>query len=215
MSDQNSPTPVEAPSGSQLLKETIATVVVAVVLLVLVVLPAEYDIDITGFGAATGLDRLGGEPTETIVITDIIGGNETLREVEIPMFGEPAPLPNPAVFQKQDAAAQSFTMTVELGAFEQTEIKTVLGEGKVILYSWRVLGDERVYVDFHGHDESFGPDFFVRYEEMQEGTGSTGSLVAPFEGEHGWFWLNINETPITIELEVSGFYDNVIDYGIF
>lgn len=214
MNDQNNNS-LEAPSSSTLIKATVGTIIAAIILLVLVVLPAEYDIDPTGFGALTGLDRIGGEPTETIVITDIIGGNETLREVEIPMFGDPAPLPNPAVFQKQDEAAQSFTMSVELGAFEQTEIKTMLGEGKVITYDWEVEGGERVYVDFHGHDESFGPDFFVRYEEMQEGTGSKGSLVAPFEGEHGWFWLNINETPVTITLHVTGFYNDVIDYGIF
>ncbi len=214
MNEQNNNS-LDAPSASKLIKATLATIIGAIVLLVLVVLPAEYDIDPTGFGALTGLDRLGAEATETIIITDIIGGNETLREVEIPMFGEPTPLPNPTVFQKQDGEAQSFTMTVELGPFEQTEIKTVLTSGKVILYSWAVDGGEKVYVDFHGHDESFGPDFFVRYEELQEGTGSTGSLTAPFDGEHGWFWLNINESPISITLEVTGFYDDVIDYGIF
>ncbi len=214
MNEQNNNS-LDAPSASKLVKATLATIIGAIVLLVLVVLPAEYDIDPTGFGALTGLDRLGGEATETIIITDIIGGNESLREVEIPMFGEPTPLPNPTVFQKQDAVAQNFTMTVELGPFEQTEIKTVLEAGKVILYSWSVDGGERVYVDFHGHDESFGPDFFVRYEELQEGTGSTGSLTAPFYGEHGWFWLNINENPISITLEVTGYYDDVIDYGIF
>jgi hypothetical protein len=206
---------MDVPSASKLIKATIVTLIGAIILVVLVVLPAEYDIDLTGFGALTGLDRLSGDATETIIITDIIGGNESLREVEIPMFGEPTPLPNPTVFQKQDAVAQSFTMTVELGPFEQTEIKTVLEAGKVIIYNWTVDGGERVYVDFHGHDESFGPDFFVRYEELQEGTSSIGSLTAPFYGEHGWFWLNINESPISITLEVTGFYEDVINYGIF
>ncbi|MGV3590262.1 MAG: hypothetical protein ACO1PZ_01155, partial [Gammaproteobacteria bacterium] len=73
-----------------------------------------------------------------------------------------------------------------------------------------------VYVDFHGHDPSFGPDFFVRYQEIQEGATEThGSLTAPFTGEHGWYWLNYNEEPVVIVLTVSGFYDEIIDYGIF
>ena len=53
------------------------------------------------------------------------------------------------------------------------------------------------------------------HKEQQEGRGNNSSLTAPFTGEHGWFWLNINEFPITINLTVTGFYDNIIDYGIF
>ena len=66
-----------------------------------------------------------------------------------------------------------------------------------------------------GHDPAAGDDFFVRYEEQQAGTKGNGSLVAPFEGEHGWYWLNINEVPVTITLTVTGFFDDIVDYGIF
>ena len=215
MTDQNQTTKIDPPSGKSLLKASVATIIGAAVLLVLVVLPAEYGIDVTGFGELTGLNEMSGEATETILITDIIGGNEVIREVEIPLFGEPTPLPNPTVFQDQPDAAQTMSMSIELQPFEQTEIKTVLTEGKVIVYSWEVVGDGIVYIDFHGHDASFGPDFFVRYKEQQEGRGNNGSLTAPFSGEHGWFWLNINEFPITINLTVTGFYNEIIDYGIF
>ena len=103
-----------------------------------------------------------------------------------------------------------------VGAFEQTEIKTVLDEGKVIIYNWQVVDDKKVYFDFHGHEESFGPDFFVRYKERQEGLSkSSGSLTAPFYGEHGWLFFNINEEPISITLNVTGYYNEIIDYGIF
>lgn len=215
MTDQNQANNIAPPSGPKLLKATALTIIGALLVLVLVVLPAEYGVDLTGFGAATGLNDMSGEATVTIEVTDIFAGNEVLREVEVPDFGAPTPLPNPTVFQDQPSAAETMTMTVELGAFEQTEIKTHLLQGKVIVYSWEVVGDGIVYVDFHGHDVSFGPDFFVRYKEQQEGRGNNGSLTAPFTGEHGWFWLNINEFPITIELTVTGFYDEIIDYGIF
>ena len=216
MSDSNSNNEAEAPSAANLLKATIATIIGAIILLVLVVLPAEYGVDPTGFGAITGLSDLADEPYETIEITDIIGGNEIIREVEIPLFGDPVPLPNPSVFQDQTEEARSMNMTIELGAFEQTEIKTVLDEGKVIIYDWQVADDKNVYFDFHGHEESFGPDFFVRYKERQEGLNlSSGSLTAPFYGEHGWLFFNINEEPISITLNVTGFYNEIIDYGIF
>lgn len=216
MSDSNSNNKAEAPSAANLLKATIATIIGAIILLVLVVLPTEFGIDPTGFGDLTGLSDLANEPYETIEITDIIGGNEIIRKVEIPLFGDPVPLPNPSVFQDQAEVARTMTMTIELGSFEQTEIKTVLDEGKVIVYDWQVTDDKNVYFDFHGHEESFGPDFFVRYKERQEGLSkSSGSLTAPFYGEHGWLFFNINEEPISITLNVTGYYNEIIDYGIF
>jgi hypothetical protein len=39
-------------------------------------------------------------------------------------------------------------------------------------------------------------------------------LVAPFDGEHGWYWLNLSEQPVTIKLTVNGFHEKIIDYGI-
>ena len=205
---------IEPPSKQSLLKATVVAIVAAAIILVIVVLPAEYGIDPTGIGGATGLTQLNAEPTETIVITDIIGGNEVIREVEIPGFGEPTPLPNPSVFQDQVGQPETLTMEVMIPAEASTEIKLVLEEGKMAVYSWSVdQGD--IYVDFHGHDASFGPDFFVRYKEQQEGTGNNGSLVAPFDGEHGWYWLNYNEYDVVVTLTVTGYFEDVIDYGIF
>ena len=90
----------------------------------------------------------------------------------------------------------------------------VLSEGKMILYDWSVdRGD--IYSDFHGHDPTISSDFWVRYREHQEGSSGSGSLVAPFGGEHGWYWLNYNEYPVTVTLTFTGYFDDVIDYGIF
>ena len=38
---------------------------------------------------------------------------------------------------------------------------------------------------------------------------------APFTGEHGWYWLNYNDFPVTITLTVTGYFDDVVDYGLF
>ena len=71
-----------------------------------------------------------------------------------------------------------------------------------------------MYTDFHGHEPSAG-EAFVRYEEQQSGNEGHGSLVAPFSGEHGWFWLNISEQPVTIKLEFAGYHRQMKDYGLF
>ncbi len=212
---ENSPNPeTRAATGKRLLISVVAAAAAGILLVFAVIMPAEYGIDPLGTGRLMGLDTMTAEPTRTIEITDVIGGNETVSEVEIPDFGDPVPLPNPTVHQDEAEPWRTATLDVPIGPFEETEIKAVLGEAKVILYSWSVdQGD--IYSDFHGHAPEFGPDFFVRYEEHQEGSGNDGSLVAPFGGEHGWYWLNYNEYPVVVTVTVEGYFDEIIDYGIF
>jgi hypothetical protein len=183
------------------------------VVLVTAVLPAGYGVDPTGIGRALGLTALS-EPARTIEIRDFVGGNETVREAEIPDFGEPVPLPNSEIHQDEDAPPRVADYQITIPPERETEIKTVLGAGKMIEYTWSV-DRGTIYSDFHGHNPEFGSDFFVRYREHQEGAGQSGSLVAPFDGEHGWYWLNYNDFPVTVTLEVIGFFDDTIDYGIF
>jgi hypothetical protein len=202
----------QAPSGKRIGLSVVVALAIAAVVLAVAVLPAEYGIDPTGIGRALGLTELNAPPSRTV--RDVIGGNERVREVEIPAFNEPVPLPNPAVHQSEDPPIQTRTLTVTLGVDQQTEIKTVLQESKVIVYTWKTDGG-LVYCDLHGHDPAAGQDFFVRYREDQEGaTEATGSLVAPFAGEHGWYWLNLHDGPVTITLTVTGFFDDIVDYGI-
>jgi hypothetical protein len=203
----------QAPSGKQIARSVVLAIVVAAVLLVTAVLPAEYGIDPTGIGRALGFTKLHAPATRTIEVKDVIGGNERVREVPIPAPGEPTPLPNPAVHQSQDAPPQTRTVTVTLGVDKETEIKAIMQEAKVIVYAWRVEGGN-VYSDFHGHDPAIGGEAFVRYREDQETAGDSGSLVAPFAGEHGWYWLNVSPTPVTVTLTLTGFFDDIKDYGI-
>jgi hypothetical protein len=205
----------QAPSGQRIAVSVGVALIVAAIVLVVAVLPAEYGIDPTGLGRAMGLTELNAPASRTIEVRDVLGGNERVREVEIPAFNEPVPLPNPAVHQVEERPIQTRTLTLTLEEGQQTEIKTVLKASKVIVYHWETDGG-LVYTDLHGHDPAAGQEFFVRYREDQEGaTQATGSLVAPFDGEHGWYWLNIHDGPVKITLTVTGFFDDIVDYGIF
>lgn len=201
------------PSGRSVVASTVIAIVVALIVLVTVVWPAEYGRDPTGIGDLLGITSLS-SPTRTVEIVDVIGGNEQVREAQIPQFNEPIPLPNPQIHQLEPAPAEILTLDIELPLDASTEIKTVLRQNKVILYSWETDGG-LVYSDFHGHSPEMG-DGFVRYIEHQEGaTADSGSLVAPFDGEHGWYWLNLSDGPIKITLTISGYFDDIVDYGIF
>ena len=202
-----------APSGKRIARSVVIALVVAAVILVTAVLPAEYGIDPTGIGRALGLTELNAAPTRSFEVKDVLAGNAGVREVEVPDFNDPVPLPNPAVHQSEDRAIETRTMTITLPPDGETEIKTVLRESKVVVYHWET-DRGAIYCDLHGHDPEAGSEFFVRYREDQEGSNVTGSLVAPFGGEHGWYWLNYNDFPVTITLTVTGFFDEIKDYGI-
>lgn len=182
----------------------------AAILLVIVVLPAEYGVDPTGLGRVLGLSAIH-DPLRTLQVKDVIGGNAAYRTAEVTDPLAPIPLPNPAVAQIKPAAPQSRTISITIPEFQETEIKALMDEAQVMLYSWQADAD--VYVDFHGHQPDAG-SAFVRYEEQQSTNQGHGSLVAPFSGEHGWFWLNIANKPVTITLTVSGYFNGIKDYGI-
>lgn len=206
-----SPFEADPPSSKRLWKSIALATLGAALVLVTIVLPAEFGVDPTHVGRALGLTALNG-PTRTLVVEDVVGGNDDYKSVALPDAGEPIPLPNPAVVQLKTADAQVKTFTVQLGVDQETEIKAVMDKAQVILYSWKAEGGE-VYTDFHGHAPDSG-NAFVRYEEQQSGHEGRGSLVAPFAGEHGWFWLNIAGNPVTITLEIRGYFSDTKDYGI-
>lgn len=183
---------------------------VGTLLTVAFVLPAEYGRDPLGTGAALGLLP---EPTRKLVLADVSGGNERIREVALPAPGQPIPLPNPAVHQDEAALPGVQEIRITVPPEKGTEYKLVMQSGKAVVYSWQ-SDRGTVYADFHGHDPSLGEDQFVRYKEQQEGRGNQGSLVAPFAGEHGWYWLNYNAHPVTITLKVQGYWTELRDHGI-
>ncbi len=105
---------------------------------------------------------------------------------------------------------KSDTIAINLDYLEEVEYKALLDEGSSMKYTWTVAGDTEnggVYYDFHGDagsEETPPPD---SYEEGEAPT-KTGEFEAPFDGYHGWYFLNIEERPITITLEIEGAYQS-------
>ena len=212
MSQATSPFEIHPPSRKRLLASVAAAIVAAAVILVAFVLPAEFGIDPTGIGNALGLTAMHA-PKRALQVKDVIGGNGEYRKIAAatnPL--EPVPLPNPAVSQIKPTAPRTESLSITLEPGQQTEIKAILETAQVIVYDWHAEGGE-VYTDFHGHEPAAG-DAFVRYEEQQSGHEGHGSLVAPFAGEHGWYWLNISEKAVAIKLQFTGYHSDVKNYGL-
>jgi len=205
------------PSVSMLLKTTLVTMIVAAVVTVILVLPAEYGIDPTGVGGKLGLLDLGGSDAQrsndsaTEDASQIVLGAYPGKPVEFDRY-EPAVLGEP--FAKTHSNVyRTDQLTIKLAIGEEVEYKAVMQQGDALVYSWTV-GSGIVYTDFHAdpgeNAEGYPDEYFIRYRESETGS-SSGSIVAPFNGNHGWYWLNIEDNAVEITLNVSGFYDSVTE----
>jgi len=214
MNDPEYQAPASGPSRRVLQRSVLLTLVGAAIVTVLFVLPAEFGVDPTGFGASIGLTRLAGAAAPDI---DTAPRRIEGRYPDPPPDGafdyfDPETLGEP-YSRPRDTPFRSETMVIALDEFEQVEVKAVMNRGDAVLYSWKLLEGETVYTDFHAdpHDiDRYPAGYFVRYHESESGAGS-GSLVAPFTGNHGWYWLNIEEHPVRIELTVHGYYDSIAE----
>lgn len=207
----------DGPSKNTLLKGGIVALIIAFLVTFILVLPAEYGVDPTGIGEKLGLVDLAATDTsaedDPYASTRMVEGNWPEPPADFDYY-EPEVLGDP-YSHSQDDDFKTETLTIKLDVGEQVEYKAVMQRGDALVYRWQ-LDDGIVYTDFHADPgegaEGYPDRYFIRYKEGEE-SGSAGSLVAPFDGNHGWYWLNIENNPIEITLEVSGFYDQIEELG--
>jgi hypothetical protein len=147
-----------------------------------------------------------GAETGTGVMVRYLAPDDT--EIEYDDFGSALPTLSGDNFFSGRSEWRQDTTTFEIPGDGSVEYKAVMDQGDSLTFRWSVDGGQ-VYYDMHGHDAAFGEEFFTRYEEG-EGTGATGTIIAPYAGEHGWFWLNLEADPITITLDTAGFYERIV-----
>lgn len=114
-------------------------------------------------------------------------------------------------FYDFDRELRSDTIEVVVpGGGEGLEVNLEMEEGEAIVYTWRAGGlrdPDLLLSEFHGHTES-APDEpgTVMFYRQATGSSENGALIAPFTGVHAWYFRNDSDAPVTITLEVSGFY---------
>lgn len=201
MFNSEKPSLEELPSSAQLLRSTIAAAIGAAVILVAVVLPAEYGIDPTGAGRVLGLTEMGEikqELEEEAEQDRQLHGSDQSSGVLDGIFGFVV-----GSAQAQETWRDSIVFTLEPGAF--TEIKLKMAAGDQAQYAWVAEGG-RINFDLHAH----GGGQSHTYEKGRGATEGTGAMLAPFPGEHGWFWRNRDKAPVTISLQLKGVYSEIL-----
>jgi hypothetical protein len=128
--------------------------------------------------------------------------------IETDEFGQTLPAAVGENFVARNRSWKSESVAVELPFDGSIEYKAIMQQGDTLVFDWSTDSGE-VYYDFHAHDEAFGDEFFTRYDEG-EGNARKGAILAAYDGQHGWFWLNVADGPTTVTLNVAGFYDEII-----
>lgn len=199
------PNRAELPSSKQLLRSTVIAIIVAAVLLVTIVLPAEYGVDPTRVGRVLGLTEMG-EIKRTLA-EEARKATEAENAQKNSAPATAAPRQNTAANQPagNNAATKSDEMTVTLKPGEGAEIKLEMSKGAKVNYDWKASGGVLNH-DTHGDNASKA---FISYKKGTGVEGDAGELVADFDGSHGWFWRNRTNADVTVTLKTSGAYASV------
>ena len=129
-------------------------------------------------------------------------------------LGQPKPppelrsseMPHMMVERAHQQPFRSDTVEIPLAPASQTgsrvEYKVDVGAGDALVYS--LTADQPVISEFHG--EAHATKTVVFYREETAMAASHGQFTAPMSGVHGWYLANPHEKPVTVRLQLSGYY---------
>ncbi len=198
------PNRAELPSSRQLMRSTFLAALTAAVLLLTAILPAEYGIDPTGVGSILGLKRMG-----EIKVSLVNEAEQQVTSTPAPSTERPASVTAVATQTatvNANGKADEIAFTLKPG--ESAEIKLDMSKGAQVTYQWTVQGGA---VNFDTHGDPINPpkDFYHGYGKGKQSMGDKGTLVAAFDGKHGWFWRNRSNDNASITLITQGSYRNM------
>jgi hypothetical protein len=166
-----------------------AALLVAGLVLVMFVLPAEFAVDPLGMGARVGLMELGATAQQVAALNEAAAGGAGQAAIVAP----------------QDRAFQQETVEFTAAPGDGLEYKYRLDKGESLLYSWKTSGP--VHVEFHAEPDGAPRGYAETYETAEGKSEASGTLTAPFSGIHGWYWENKGTEPVTVTLTSAGYYN--------
>jgi hypothetical protein len=168
-----------------------AAILVAGLILVMFVLPAEFAVDPLGTGAKFGLLPLGvvGKQVEQLNKTAATAGAAAQGAIIVP----------------QEKPFQQESVDFTIAPKEGMEYKYRLDKGEALLYSWKATGP--VNYELHAEPDGAPAGYAQSYEKKNASNGASGTLTAPFPGIHGWYWENTTDHEVTVTLKTAGYYN--------
>lgn len=163
-------------------------VLVAGLVLVSVVLPAEFGVDPLGTGTRLGLVALA----------------ETGEQVEALNAQATTQTAGQAILVAQDRPFTSEKTEFVLPPGQGMEYKYRLEKGESLLFSWTATAP--VNYELHAEPDGAPRGYAQTYEKADQSPGKSGTVNAPFSGIHGWYWENTTGAPVTVTLTASGYF---------
>jgi len=211
MYNSDNPLRAELPSSRQLVRSTILAAISALVLLVAVVLPAEYGIDPTGIGRVLRMTEMGdvkkqlaAEAAADAAATASTAPAQAIGTTPGMVSANAAQPPAAAVVATAPKIEWRDEMPVTLTPGEGTEIKLKMVQGAKAQYSWVVEGG---VVNFDTHGDASGKS--ISYEKGRGVASDEGVLEAAFTGNHGWYWRNRGKSNVKVILRTRGDYTDI------
>ncbi|WP_438465720.1 hypothetical protein [Marinomonas sp. PE14-40] len=220
----------EIASSLSLIKATIAAFISAIIILICIVLPAEFAIDITGTGKLLGLQTMGkikqslaleqAELDQKVLTNKALSPSpetKMLAEQEAKVFATQETSVQAPTLVKVSAQAKTIlisndalpklmtdsrTLVLENG--EAAELKVALAKGQYVDFEWKT--NAKVNFDNHGDSDN------IRYHPYTKGKGvmqDEGRIQAAFNGYHGWFWRNRSGKQVSLTINFTGEYTKV------
>ena len=181
--------PTAVPARERIALNVGAALLVAGLLLVVAVLPAEYGIDLLGIGRRLGLTAM----------SDVQKDLDTFQATRAAAdSGAPTVAP-----QEHGYQSETITFTLEPRGF--IEYKYRLDKGEPLLYSWSATS--AVNYELHAEPDGAPRGYAESFEKKDTATSASGTLTAPFSGIHGWYWENPGNSEATVTLSAAGFYN--------
>lgn len=189
----------------QLLKSLFIALLIGGVVLVAAVLPAEYGLDPLGTGKLFGFSKLYQENNDTNVRLNF-------KKITMDKLGSSVSVPRPIEADNPAPEVQSperiDTITVAIPAKKGIEYKFKSLKYGRTKYEWST-DTGIVYIDFHGEVKQENPPKNVFYESytLAYSNNMAGTLTAPFEGKHGWYFRNETNEDILVTIKLNGQYE--------
>ena len=169
-------------SIKSLLLSCLFSIVLAIIILLVAVLPAEYNIDLTGLGKKLGLTVLAQTSnSEPHVDVNTCVDSDSL-----------------------DQSAWDDSVKITIPPNKGLEYKFHINKDEAFDFIWTTDG-EKLYFDFHGEPQGDTTGYFKSFKISTENQ-SSGTLTVPFTGSHGWYWENKSNKAVVINLKTRGHY---------
>lgn len=200
MSNAGPPPRADLPDAGRLVRSTLVALAAAALILVVIVLPAEYAIDLTGAGRVLGLTEMGEIKMQLAAEAAAETAASEAAAAREPAAPAPPALENGAP-PTAVAPGRRDEVRVSLTPGQGAEYKLVMRSGARARFSWSTDGGPINY-DAHGS----APGQRVSYGTGRGVTADEGVIEAAFDGDHGWFFRNRTEAAVTVTLRTNGDY---------